>query len=104
MIGIDNATLSERRRCAAAVADMQNQRHALRVITGNPKAEIPKKHWAIDVIDQYIQQGIAHEAALTNAFTDWFRSKEATCDFWSECGAPEKLATIAIEYFSRLRK
>lgn len=102
MIGIDDLTLAERRRCAAAVADMQNQRHALRVITQNPKAELPKKHWAIDIIDTYIQQGLTHEAALTNAFTEWF--KQGGCDFWSECNAPEELAKVAIEYFSRLRK
>ncbi len=102
MRGIDDVTLVERRRCAAAVADMQNQRHAYRVITGDLQAQLPKKHWASDVIDAHIQRGLKHEAALVNAFTEWFQS--AGCDFWSECSAPEALAAIAIEYFSRLRK
>ncbi len=101
MIGIDDATLAERRRCAEAVAGMQNQRHAYRVVTGDVKAQLPRKHWAIDIIDAHIQRGLSQEAALTNAFTEWFRA--AGCDFWSECNAPEELARIAVDYFARLR-
>lgn len=103
MIGIDNITLAERRRCADAVANMQNQRHSYRVITGDIKAQLPKKHWALDIIDAHIQRGIIQEAALVNAFTKWFRSDSSSCDFWSESNAPGELARIAIEYFSRLR-
>ena len=102
MKGIDDTTLAERRRCAAAVADMQNQRQAYRVITGDMQAQLPKKHWVLDVIDAHIQRGLSHEAALTNVFTEWFQV--SGCDFWSECNAPEELAAVAIEYFSRLRK
>jgi hypothetical protein len=102
MIGIDDATLAERRRCAEAVAGMQNQRHAYRVVTGDPKAQLPpRKHWALDIIDAHIARGLSHEAALTNAFTEWFQ--QSGCDFWSECGAPKALATVAVEWFARLR-
>ena len=31
------------------------------------------------------------------AFHDWFMSENSSCDFWSECDAPEALATIAVE-------
>lgn len=103
MRGIDDATLVERRRCAEAVAGMQNQRYAYRVIVGNVRAQLPKneKHWAADIIDAHIQRGLATEAALTNSFTEWFRS--SSCDFWSECDAPEELAKVAVEYLARLR-
>lgn len=103
-MGIDDAVLEERRRCAAAVANMSNQRHALRVITGDPLAQIPPRYWAMDIIDDHIRSGLTHEAALVNAFTDWFRSEESSCDFWSECDAPERLAAIAVDYFARLRR
>lgn len=102
MRGISDDVLAERRRCADAVATMQNQRQAYRVITGDLRAELPDKHWALDVIDAHIQRGLTHEAALANAFTEWFET--AGCDFWSECGAPEELAAVAVKYFSGLRK
>lgn len=101
MIGIDDATLAERRRCAEAVASMQNQRHAYRVVTGDPKAELPKKHWAVDVIDAHIQRGITNEAALTNAFTEWLQQN---AEVWPFPDAPERLAAIAVEWFARLRR
>lgn len=104
MRGIDDAVLAERRRCAGVVAGMQNQRHAYRVITGDMQAQLPKKHWVLDIIDAHIQRGLGHEAALVNAFTEWFQSEEGGCDFWSECSAPEALAAVAVEYFSRLRR
>lgn len=35
------------------------------------------------------------------AFHDWFKN-DGGCDFWSECDAPEALATIAVELHDKI--
>ena len=35
------------------------------------------------------------------AFHDWFKN-DGGCDFWSECDAPEALATIAVELHDKM--
>lgn len=35
------------------------------------------------------------------AFHAWFMSEDNGCDFWSECDAPEALATVAVELADR---
>lgn len=37
------------------------------------------------------------------AFHNWFMSEDSSCDFWSECDAPEVLATIAVEIYDQHR-
>ena len=46
------AVAAETARCAKAVAEMRNQRHAYRRIIGDPKARLPgNEHWALPFVD-----------------------------------------------------
>lgn len=60
-----DAVSAETQRCAKAVAEMRNQRHAYRRILGDPKAILPQHgHWASPFVDDVTLNELRHAQPL----------------------------------------
>ena len=70
----------ETARCAEAVVKMRNQRHAYRIITRNPRAQLPNcEHWATPFIDDMADAAKVAKA-VASAREHGCHFAEGTCD------------------------